>query len=136
LVGLAAVVSVLIDIQFNAVVDESFATTDTKTAFFGRFFAVLNLFAFLFQLLVVPRVLRVAGVGTALFVLPVALALGSATLLIAPVLLSGALAKALDAGAAAHCRIVTALSAPEQRRVGRNLTLAGRGMARTHRLCR
>jgi AAA family ATP:ADP antiporter len=98
LVGLAGLVSVLIDIQFNSVVDESFATTDAKAAFFGRFFAVLYGLAFLFQLLLAPRILRKTGVGTALFVLPAALAAGSVALLLAPVMLTAVVAKAADGG--------------------------------------
>ena len=77
MVGCAAVVSAVVDIQFNAVVDEVFAETDAKTAFFGSFFAVLNGLAFLFQLLLVPRLLSRVGVGTALLALPLATPCGT-----------------------------------------------------------
>ncbi len=98
MVGLAAVVSVIVDIQFNAVVAETFTTVDRKTAFFGQFFAVLNLFALVFQLVGTPRILRRLGVGNALLVLPVSLALGSALAFVAPVLAVALLPKSVDGG--------------------------------------
>lgn len=88
MVALAGLVSVLVDIQFNSVVDESFGSTDEKAAFFGTFFALLNAGAFLFQLLVAPRVLAHLGVGAALVALPLSLAGGSVALLLMPVLAS------------------------------------------------
>jgi len=98
MVALAGLVSVLVDIQFNAVVDESFDSTDQKAAFFGTFFALLNAGAFLFQLLLAPRVLAHLGLGAALVALPLGLAGGSAALLVLPVLASAVVAKAADGG--------------------------------------
>lgn len=98
MVGLAAVASALVDLQFNAVVDAAFPTTDAKAAYFGRFFAVLNACAFLFQLFLTPRILRRLGVGSALFVLPALLGLGSAALVFAPVLAVALIPKGIDAG--------------------------------------
>jgi len=98
MVACGALVSALVEIQFNAVVDEAFSSTDAKTAFFGRFFAILNAAALLFQLLLAPRLLNRLGVGTVLFALPVALVMGSVALLLFPVLASAALAKAADGG--------------------------------------
>jgi AAA family ATP:ADP antiporter len=58
----------------------------TIAAFYGDFFTWVNVLTALLQLLVVPRILRGAGVRVALLVLP-AIALGSAGLLaLAPVL--------------------------------------------------
>ena len=98
LVLLTGVVSALVDIQFNYAVDEHFAGIDAKAAFFGQFFAILSALAFIFQLLVAPRVLRFAGVGAALLVLPLLLASGSAFLLVLPGLYLSLLPKAADLG--------------------------------------
>ena len=49
----------------NQIVDEAFPTKDEKTAFFGSFFAYLNTFVLVFQLLGTSRVLRSLGVGPA-----------------------------------------------------------------------
>lgn len=96
--GLAAAVAAVIDVQFNHIVDAAFADVDAKTAFFGRFFAGLSAFAFLFQVGVTPRVLRSLGVTSALLFLPLSMALGSAAVLVAPGLAAGVLLKIGDGG--------------------------------------
>ncbi len=96
--GLIAVVTVVVDIQFNEIVDRSFSSKDEKTAFFGQFFAYLSGFSFVFQLLFTSWLLRTRGVGTAILILPVAMGLGSAAIFTAPMLLSGILAKGADGG--------------------------------------
>lgn len=96
--GLIAAVAVIVDVQFNEVVDRAYATQDQKAAFFGWFFASLSAFSFVFQLLLTPRILRVVGVGAALTILPTALGLGSLGLLLVPGLLSGMAVKGADGG--------------------------------------
>jgi HEAT repeat protein len=96
--GLIAATAVIVDVQFNAVVDEAFAARDEKTAFFGTFFAALSGFSFVFQLVITPLVLRGLGVGAALMILPAALGVGSLGLLVMPGLLSGIAAKSADGG--------------------------------------
>lgn len=95
---LIAIVAVIVEIQFNAIVDASFATRDEKTAFFGSFFAWLSAFAFIFQLVCTTRILRVFGVGPALLLLPASLALGSVALIFSPGMLSAMLLKVGDGG--------------------------------------
>lgn len=99
--GLIATVAVIVDIQFNEIVDRAYPDKDDKTAFFGQFFAYLSLIGFLFQLFVTPVILRSVGVGAAILVLPVAMGLGSAAILIAPGLFAAILAKGAD-GAFRH----------------------------------
>lgn len=96
--GLIAVVAVIVDVQFNQLVNQAFDTQDAKTAFFGTFFAALSAFSFIFQLFVTPRILERLGVGSALTFLPAALGLGSIGMLFAPGLLSGMAAKGADGG--------------------------------------
>ena len=82
--AMAAVVAAIIDVQFNSIVDQVYPGIDAKTAFFGRFFAYLNVFAVLFQALVTPRILRSLGVIPALLFLPASMALGSVAVLFLP----------------------------------------------------
>lgn len=96
--GLVAAVAVIVDVQFNEVVDRSFVDEDAKAAFFGRFFAGLSAFSFVFQLVLTPFVLRSLGVGFALTILPAALGVGSLGLLLVPGLLAGMAAKSADGG--------------------------------------
>ncbi len=99
--ALVAMIAAIIDVQFNQIVDEAFPSTDAKTAFFAQFFASLSAFAFVFQLLVTPRVLRRWGVASALMFLPLSMALGSFAILLVPGLLAGVLVKFGD-GAFRH----------------------------------
>lgn len=95
---LVAVVAVIIEVQFNEIVDSSFASRDEKTAFFGTFFAYLSAFAIVFQLVLTPRILRTFGAGSALLILPVSLAVGSTSLILWPGLISALLLKVGDGG--------------------------------------
>lgn len=96
--GLIAVIAVVVDVQFNELVDRAFTEQDAKTAFFGRFFAGLSAFSLIFQLLFTPFILRVLGVGTALMLLPSALGVGSLGILLLPGLWAGMAAKGADGG--------------------------------------
>ena len=99
--ALVAMIAAIIDVQFNQIVDESFLSTDAKTAFFAQFFSALSAFALLFQLVVTPRVMRHWGVTSALLFLPLSMALGSVAVLFVPGLLAGVLVKFGD-GAFRH----------------------------------
>ena len=94
----AALVAAVVDVQFNEIVDRTFPSRDEKTAFFGQFFAYLNVLAFLFQLLVAPRILRSLGVTSALLFLPLSMAVGSLAILLVPGLAAGILVKVGDGG--------------------------------------
>ncbi len=96
--GLIAIVAVVVDIQFNELVDRAFESKDEKTAFFGSFFAYLSGFSFIFQLVLTPVILRVLGVGIATMILPATMGLGSLAVLFVPGLMAGVLAKSADGG--------------------------------------
>lgn len=96
--ALIAVIAVIVDIQFNEIVDRTFETKDEKAAFFGQFFAYLSGFGILFQLLLTPWILRSLGVGVAILILPVAMGLGSTAIILFPGLIAGILAKGADGG--------------------------------------
>src|SRR5215208_7173500 len=76
--------------QFKAIAVAAIRDKDSLTAFFGSFTFYTGLLSLLLQWLVTSRLLRRFGLGVALSVVPVALALGSVGLLI-----SGSLAAAI-----------------------------------------
>lgn len=98
LIILTTTTSTLVDYQFNTVVERSFATRDALTGFFGTFFAVINVIAFLLQLVVAGRLLSRFGVAAGLVVLPIALFGASWSFLLFPQLVTAALIKSADDG--------------------------------------
>jgi ATP:ADP antiporter, AAA family len=67
--------------QFLAIGKEFLVKKDAMAIFFGDFYFYAGMLGLLFQLLLTARFLRRFGIGTALFVLPVTVFLGSAGLL-------------------------------------------------------
>ncbi len=78
---LTMVVSQVIDVQFNWAVERTTVGLDRRAALFGNFFSVMGLFAFVFQLVATRWIHRVLGVGFAMRVMPVTVAIGSLLLL-------------------------------------------------------
>jgi len=75
LVGFA--VSKFIDFQFSHALHDRF-TDDVRTAFLGVFYTLLLVSSYLLHILLTNRILREFGLRVALFISPVALALGAA----------------------------------------------------------
>lgn len=94
---LGAMATSIIDFQFNAAVSANLPNEDAKTAFFGSFFAYLNVGAFLFQLAFTSRLMARFGLGPSLLVLPTALWIGGGLAVLAPGLTTATLLKASDA---------------------------------------
>jgi hypothetical protein len=94
----AAVVSAVVDVQFNAAVADAFPTPQGKAAFFGVFFAWLNAGTFLVQVVATPILLRTLGVGVARLVLPASLVAGALGLALVPGLAAAGALKAADQG--------------------------------------
>ncbi len=86
---LMVVVSTLVDYQFKAVATRAFPTEDGLTSFMGQFYGRVSLLALLVQFVLAPWLMRVAGIGGALSVLPGVLALGSVGMLVMPGLAAG-----------------------------------------------
>lgn len=86
ILGLTIVVGTLLDWQLNRAVELFVEGEDAKTAFWGQFYAVLNVASVAIQLLLTSFVLRRFGVSVALFILPVALAAGSIGIFFIPAL--------------------------------------------------
>ena len=78
---LTVVVAQVVDIQFNWVAETRTESLDDATRFFGNFFTIMGMSAFLFQLICTSRIHRGLGVGVAMRILPVAMAVGSAAVL-------------------------------------------------------
>jgi ATP:ADP antiporter, AAA family len=68
--------------QFKAIAQTLFVHKDRLAVFFGDFYFYAGILAFVFQMLLTTRFLRRFGIGTMLFVLPVAVLVGSSALLI------------------------------------------------------
>jgi ATP:ADP antiporter, AAA family len=89
-VWLAAFVTTIAGWQFKAIAKANIPATDELTVFFGSFNMVAGLVSLVLQVLFTGRILRSAGVGVTLFIVPAALSLTSIG-----VLLSGSLAAAV-----------------------------------------
>ncbi|HNV86424.1 MAG TPA: Npt1/Npt2 family nucleotide transporter [Candidatus Omnitrophota bacterium] len=98
LICVTKVVSTLVDYQFKNIVQDVFTVLDLRTAFFGKFFAILNAFSFCVQFFLTSFVLRRFGVAVALLLLPVGLAFGSVAILANPFLWSAAFTMLYDGG--------------------------------------
>ena len=83
LVSITVIVAQIVDLQFNWAVEQSTTNLDERTAFFGNFFSVVGILAFVFQIAFTARIHRSLGVGFALRVLPVTLAVGTIAMLLA-----------------------------------------------------
>lgn len=80
---LTVMVAQVVDLQFNWAVEQSTGTLDEATSFFGNFYSVMGISAFVFQLLFTARIHRLLGVGFAMRVLPLTMGLGTGALFLA-----------------------------------------------------
>ncbi len=94
--GVALIVSNIIDFQFNVVVEQAYPLKDAKTAFFSSFFAWTNVLTFILQFVLTGTLLRRAGIGVTLLILPVTMLMGSAIFPIYPVLAAAMFLKISD----------------------------------------
>ena len=98
LVAIAKIASTLVDNQWKSVVEISISEKNARTAYFGGFFALLNVASFLMQLVISSRILRQFGVAFALLLLPVGLCIGSAATVFFPLLGISSATKIYDGG--------------------------------------
>lgn len=82
LICLSSFVTTLTGWQFKAIAKEFFPHKDSLAIFFGDFYFYAGIVGLVVQLLFTTRLLRRFGIGTMLFVLPLTVFLGSASLLI------------------------------------------------------
>jgi AAA family ATP:ADP antiporter len=93
---LASFVTTLTGWQFKAVAKQFLVSKDALAILFGNFYFYAGILGLLFQLLLTTRFLRRFGIGTMLFVLPAAVMVGSAGLLIWGTLASALVLKGSD----------------------------------------
>src|SRR6266478_1889805 len=93
---LASFVTTLTGWQFKAVAKQFLVNKDALAILFGNFYFYAGILGLLFQLLLTTRLLRRFGIGTMLFVLPIAVMVGSAGLVIWGTLASALALKGSD----------------------------------------
>ena len=94
-IAIAAVVGALVDYQMKIIVSENLNESE-MAALFGTLYGTIGFLSIFLQFFVTGRFLSKFGVLWGLMFLPAALLLGSGMVLLAPVVLSGVLAKAGD----------------------------------------
>jgi len=87
LLALSAIVTQNIDLQFKVIVQNVFHSKDHITAFVASFSAYLAFGAFLVQMIAGSRIVERFGIRVTVFLLPVAVLLGTATLMAFPLAL-------------------------------------------------
>jgi AAA family ATP:ADP antiporter len=98
LVFVSAVVGVLVDFQFTYIVKHAVPDPNQMTAFLSNFYSYMAVLSFLMHVILSSRVMRTFGLNFAIFILPVAMLLGSAALVLSAGLLAGVLIKGFDQG--------------------------------------
>ena len=93
MIAVCGITANLVDYQFNAVASAKISDPDELTAFFGFWFSNISIVSLLIQLLLTGIILKKFGVGSTLFFLPAAVALGAAAILIAPAIWAAVLIK-------------------------------------------
>ncbi len=96
LVIIGAVATTVAGWQFKAIAKAAVPNTDELAMFFGTFNMIAGLMSLVLQLLLTARVLRTLGVGPALFIVPTAMLLGSAGVLVLGSIVAAAALKASD----------------------------------------
>ncbi|MGA2631149.1 MAG: Npt1/Npt2 family nucleotide transporter [Terriglobia bacterium] len=95
--ALSAIVTQTVDFQFKIVVQNSFHSKDEFTAFLASYSAYLSMGAFVLQLIAGSRLVEKFGVRVTLFLLPVAISLGTIALIAFPLALwAGGVLKGSD----------------------------------------
>ena len=84
IIGLEMLTHTFVDYQFKAITVAAFPNESELTGFLATFYGRVSLIALAFQVFILPRLLRRYGVGSALFLMPIGLLIGSIFLLAMP----------------------------------------------------
>ena len=96
IIALEMMTSTFVDYQFKAITLEAFPDEAALTGFLATFYGRVSLIALLFQLFVLPRLLRNYGIASALLLMPVGLLVGTVVLFIVPGLWAAVLLRGTD----------------------------------------
>jgi AAA family ATP:ADP antiporter len=96
LIIISALTTTIAGWQFKAIAKASIPDTDELAMFFGTFSMIAGLMSLVLQLLLTGRLLRTMGVGSALFIVPTAMLMGSTGVLLLGTLVAAAALKASD----------------------------------------
>lgn len=96
LVLIAALTTTVAGWQFKAIAKAAIPGTDDLAMFFGTFNMIAGVLSLILQLVLTGRVLRTAGVGAALFIVPTAMLMGSVGVFLLGTLVAAAALKASD----------------------------------------
>jgi AAA family ATP:ADP antiporter len=96
LILISALTTTVAGWQFKAIAKAAIPNTDELAMFFGTFNMIAGIMSLILQLLLTGRVLRTAGVGAALFIVPTAMLMGSAGVFLLGTLVAAAALKASD----------------------------------------
>lgn len=86
------VMSTVLDLRFNGILQEVYPSKDQRTAFLGNFYGYLNLAAFVSQFIITPLVLRFYSLRVAHVVIPLVHVAACVLLLVRPSLFTSGLA--------------------------------------------
>ena len=95
-IAVAVLTTALVDFQFKTVSSNAFPVKADLTTFMGRFYGRVSIVALAFQFFLAPRIIRMRGVGGALLLLPLALAVGSIAMFLVPGIIAGTLLRGAD----------------------------------------
>lgn len=93
---LSAFVTTVVGWQFKAIAEAHIPDTDELATFFGTFNMIAGVLSLVLQLLLTGRVLRSAGIGVTIFIVPLSMTLGTVGLLVSGTLVAAAVLKASD----------------------------------------
>lgn len=93
---MAMVVSTFVDWIYNAAVEAAHESRERQAEFLGQSFAIFNGVALALQLFLTSRILHVAGLAGAMLLLPLGVGLGTASVVLIPVIWTAAVAKGAD----------------------------------------
>jgi AAA family ATP:ADP antiporter len=96
LILIAALTTTIAGWQFKAIAKAAVPDTDQLAMFFGTFNMIAGVMSLILQMVLTGRVLRTVGVGPALFIVPTAMLMGSAGVLMIGTLVAAAALKASD----------------------------------------
>lgn len=96
LILIAALTTTIAGWQFKAIAKAAVPDTDQLAMFFGTFNMIAGVMSLILQMVLTGRVLRTVGVGPALFIVPTAMLMGSAGVLVIGTLVAAAALKASD----------------------------------------